>query len=73
MTEGTEELHKDRIVKAIKYVEKAETTCPPTAEITEGGIGQKFATIKVTSGRGCGLDAIITFIVARATGQEIRN
>lgn len=49
------------IIKGIKYVENANELCIPLANITKGGIGEKFAEVKVTSGTGCGLDSVVIF------------
>lgn len=60
-------------IRGIKYVENADDSCEPKAEITEGGIDQKFATVKVTSGRGCGLHSVVSFLVQRPAVQEIEK
>lgn len=52
-------------IRTIKVIEKASAACVPKAEITKGGIGQKFAEIKVTSASGCGLNSVVRFIADR--------
>lgn len=49
-------------IRGIKYVENADELCVPLANITKGGIDQKFAEVKVTSASGCGLDSVIIFL-----------
>lgn len=53
-------------IRAIKVIEKASAACVPTAEIIKGGIGQKFAEVKVTSASGCGLNTVVRFIAQRS-------
>lgn len=61
-------------IRGIKLVDKADETCEPIAEILKGGIGQKFARVKVTSGSGCGLHSTVSFLADRpnqSTGNLI--
>lgn len=44
-------------------MDKSKGTCVPTTEITEGGLGQKTATVKITSERNCGLDSSVWFVL----------
>lgn len=63
-------------IKGIKYVESSEDSCAPKSEILKGGIDQKFATVKITSGRGCGLHSVVSFLVERpkeTLEQEIKS
>lgn len=53
------------IVKGIKHTENLkDADCHPTAEIVKGGVDQKFATIKITSARGCALNSLVEFYIA---------
>lgn len=55
---------QSNIVKGIKHTETLkEASCNPTAEIIKGGIDKKFATVKITSARGCPLDSLVEFYI----------
>lgn len=56
---------QESIVRGISYVEKADQACIPTSEIIDGGIDQRFVTLKITSARGCGLHSTVTILVER--------
>lgn len=55
------------------YVENEDNSCVRAADITEGGIDQKFATVKVTSRRGCRLQTVVSFLVERPAVQELKS
>lgn len=62
-------------IRGIRYVEKAKDSCETRVEITKGGVGQKFAQVKMTTARGCGLNSEITFFVDRPQlfTQEVKH
>lgn len=49
-------------LKGIKTVDVVKKFCEaPKVEISEGGIGQAFAVVRITSARGCGIDSWVYF------------
>lgn len=53
---------KDLPIEGIKYVEWLKGSCAASkVEFTEGGIGQTFVTVKITSARGCGIYSTVSF------------
>lgn len=42
-----------------------DAECRPAAEIVDGGIDYKNATVRVTAPRGCGIKAYVQFFVDR--------
>lgn len=66
---------ENHTIKGRKYVEKSDDTCVPTSRVTKGGIDEKSAVVKITSGRGCGLHSIVSFLVesSKSDEPEIQN
>lgn len=59
------------IVKGIKHMETLnDANCQPTSEIVKGGVDQNFATVKITSGRGCALNSLVEFYIERQIFQQ---
>ena len=57
-------MSKDYVIYGIEHNNRErDEKCKPTVEITNGGIKQKTATVKVTSKSGCGIDSLIGFFV----------
>lgn len=61
------------IVEGIQVVQTVKDKCETKVQISEGGIGQKFAKVKLRSDSGCGIKATIKFFVKRPQlfNQEI--
>lgn len=53
------------VINGIEYYEYPHDSCEPQANVTKGGIGQAYATVKVTSPSGCGIDSRVTFRVQK--------
>lgn len=62
-------------MKGIKHTETLkDASCRPVTEIIKGGVNQKQATVKVTSGRGCALNSLVEFYIERDQfAKEIKN
>lgn len=51
------------IVRGIKHSSRLDDDCQPEAVLLNGGINERFATIGITSQRGCGLDSLVEFFI----------
>lgn len=58
------------VIKGIQHWENVKDSCVTKTEITKGGIGQKFATVLITTGRGCGINSVVTFFVDRPSNLK---
>lgn len=57
---------EDTIVRGIKHTNRLnDTDCQPEVIVTNGGINEEAATLKITSERGCGLNSYIEFYIQR--------